>query len=325
LTISSASSTPTGLYTANVTGDFGPLLRTASVKVTVTGFILSASPYAFSFKSGSSASSTISLISINGFGGTVNLGVGVSPSGPSVGLNATKVTLASGGLALISLTISTTTSTAAGFYTANITGLSGLQVHSLFVPVAVGPISVSINNLTTFTGVTVRTNGTLTVDSPSNTLTLSGLVSVNATDATTHAVLFSYTYNVTRIPILTTSVANYKGLFLLDISVSPYPLSSDVSITFSGTAVTTTVAVTRNVDIDLDGVVNGAEVSIWSASNGCSLLMSCYNPRADFYATGTVNLIDLALIASYYNRREFLPINTIGGGSGGGGSPPLRI
>src|SRR5713101_98210 len=163
LTISVSSSTPVGSYTVNVTGSFGPLAHFVLVGVSVNGFTFAASTNGFSMAAGSSASPTITVNSANGFAGTISLGVSVFPSGPSSSLNVSSVTLTSGSSAGVVLVISTTPSIPPGFYTANVTGTSGLQVHSLFIPVAIGSITVSINSAANFTGFTVKTTGSLSV------------------------------------------------------------------------------------------------------------------------------------------------------------------
>lgn len=323
LTVSTAASTPAGSYTVNVTGAFGPIVHSAVVMVSVTGFTLSASPNGFSMAAGSSSSPTVNVASANGFAGTVSLGVSVSPSGPSVSLTAGSVTLSTGNSVSVTVNISTMSSAPPGFYTVNVTGTSGLQVHSLYIPVAIGSISVTVNSVSNFTGVTVKTSGTLSVNSPSNTLTVSGAISILATNATTRAMLFSFTYNITGYPIGSQGMGTYKVLFLLDVVITPYALSSDITITFQGTSTGTTVGVTRNVDIDLDGFVDKKDSDIWAASNGCSFGMTCYNPRADFYAIGTVNLSDLTLISFYLGATDFIPIISVGA-AGGSGRPPLR-
>jgi uncharacterized membrane protein len=308
-TLTASSSTP-GTYTITVTGrSSSGISHSTVVTVSVIGFGISAASPIVAIPVGSSGRSDVTLNSINGFSGSVGLGTSISPSisnGPTISLSPTTVTLSSGGSATSALTISTTHKTATGLYTINITGTSGPESHSTIVSAATTPITFNISNTTTFTGVTVTTTGSLSLDSPSNTFTVSGSATVSAANATTGATLFSKTYTVTSLP-LTGSSGSFQTIFLLDVAVNPYPLSSNNVLTLSnGAAPSIAVGVSRNIDIDGDGLVDMTDVNIISASFGCSIGQACYNPRADLNADGTVNIIDLALLARYFGATDFI-------------------
>jgi len=100
-------------------------------------------------------------------------------------------------------------------------------------------------------------------------------------------------------------------LFLLNIAVNPYPLSSNIIITWTGPTRTVSITVTRNVDINANGMVDNADSKILNAAFGCVQGNSCYNPRADLNADGTVDSNDNATLNAYFSAPDFLPDYTI--------------
>src|SRR5207247_7785575 len=94
-----------------------------------------------------------------------------------------------------------------------------------------------------------------------------------------------------------TSSVSFSADLLLPVYVNPYTLSSNILVTISGKTVTPSYSVTRDMDINNDGIVNTADLNIASASFGCSLGQQCYNPRADINADGIVDISDLASMA----------------------------
>ncbi len=167
-----------------------------------------------------------------------------------------------------------------------------------------GTISAPFYSFVQFQGVFVVTNGSLTVDT--STLTFSGAATVTATDSVTLAPLFTKTYAVPVIKLQNVT-SGFKASFLLNVAVLPYPLSSDVTVVFPiGGVVSTSVSVTRQVDINLDGTVNILDVGIATAAYGSTLGSSSYNPRADLNADGIVNILDISLLAAYYQAPDLI-------------------
>jgi hypothetical protein len=95
-------------------------------------------------------------------------------------------------------------------------------------------------------------------------------------------------------------------VFLLNIPVSPYRLSSDVTINLSGAGTGSSVRVTRNIDINADGIVNQADANIIAAAFQCSIGSTCYNPQADLNADGIVNIFDLVLYSQYVGATDYM-------------------
>ena len=80
LTVTSLAATPGGLYTVVVTGTNGADAHSTSVSLTVNGFLISATTPA-AVTAGTSATSTVTLTSLNGYNFSVNLKCSVSGTG----------------------------------------------------------------------------------------------------------------------------------------------------------------------------------------------------------------------------------------------------
>lgn len=131
-----------GNYTCTVTGTSGSLSHSVTVFVNVAGgpppdFGITAAPSSLGVSPGSSASSTITVSSLNNFNGTVTLTASSSSSAITASLSRTAVPIPPGGSGSSVLTVSTTTSTPSGTYTVIVIGSSGLLVRSTTVTVTV--------------------------------------------------------------------------------------------------------------------------------------------------------------------------------------------
>ena len=311
LTVSTTSSTSTGSYSITVNATQGTRWHVAIVTVNVVDFVVSASPADFDVHNGSTGSSTITISPINGFTGTVSLTVTMTPSsGPTASLSPSTVTVS--GCAGTS-TLSIRANGTPGLYNFNVVATSGSLSHSLLVQVATGPLSWTINDNENFTGVNVKTTGTLNLDTPSNAITASGSITVVATNASTQASLFTKTYTITGLALNYPANGGYQAKFLVNVGVTPYPLATYLSINLSGPTSSapgapsvSTPSVERNADIDGNGTVDQADLNTMSAAYGCTIGQQCYNPRADLNADGIVNIVDLATAAIVFGATNYI-------------------
>ncbi len=99
-------------------------------------FSISANPTTLGTVGRGSQTSIITLQSLNGFSGNVALSSSSSPSGVTLGLNPTSVTLTSGGTATSTLTVTATGITTPGTYTVAVTGIGGGLAHATSVSFA---------------------------------------------------------------------------------------------------------------------------------------------------------------------------------------------
>jgi hypothetical protein len=313
---SSASSTCTitgsnpGAFAVTIAGTIGPRSRTATVTANIVGFSITSGFKLLTITGGAAGSvqSRISLIAFGGFSATVTLSTMINPgvSGLTATLNPTSGSVPYGS----TLTLNTTASTPTSLNMVNVTGTGGGQTHSVFIAIAITPASTSLNNTATFTGVKVTVTGTLTVGT-TGSLTLSGSPTVVAKNSTTSATLFTRTYTIIGLPLSNTTSGSFTTKFLLPIYVNPYALSSSIAVTFSGASATASYALSRDRDINNDGIVNLADLNIAAASMDCTIGQACYNPKADIDASGKIDVSDLASIAIVYLAPSYIADFTI--------------
>ena len=157
LIFSTISSTPIGRWIVNVTGTFGSTSHTVTVVFTIMSsgpppdFLISANPVSLIVPAGINASSTITLTSINGFSGMVQLST-TSPLCPQPQcttwfVTPTQVSLAAGGSANAFLVIMAANMADSG--TISISGTSGGLVHQTTVAFQVHAASTDFS-LTAF-------------------------------------------------------------------------------------------------------------------------------------------------------------------------------
>ena len=176
--ILSCTGSTAGNYLTQVTGTSGTLSHTASVIYHIIGaqdFTISANPTSINIVAGSSGTSTITLTSLNGFSGTVNLSPSVYLSGPVASLNPASVVLSFGGTRSATLNV-TTSNGVSGSYIVKVNATSGTLFH--FISLNVSVTSAAIN--TTLSSTSIRV-GQSVVDSA----TLQG-ATANATGTVTY-------------------------------------------------------------------------------------------------------------------------------------------
>jgi subtilase family serine protease len=180
------------------------------------------------------------------------------------------------------------------------TGL-GTPDANLFVSSFLGP-SVAVRSSSLFQGLNVTTTGNLQVDNPASTV--SGSLTVNAVNSTNGVQVYRKSYTLTGIKIQNRTLFE-EASFLLNVPVSPYPLSMDLTLTIQNNATKVMVTVSREISVSGGNAVNIVDVTfVMSYFNSVQGTPS-YNPRADLAARGSVDIIDVTLADNFFNAPVF--------------------
>ncbi|MDT4934298.1 MAG: acid phosphatase type 7 [Pseudonocardiales bacterium] len=269
LTITTASTTPTGSYSLTVTGT-GSVTRSTTVSLTVNAaaqddFSISASPGAVTAtQGGASGSSTITAALTTGSAAQqVTLSATGSPTAATAAFSPGSVISSAGGTA--SLTITTTNDTPAGTYPITVTG-TGTTVHTTTVSLIV--------NANSFT---------LAANPASVTSTQGGTSESSAisTALTTGSTAQQVTVSTTGLPagaaasVNPTSITSDAGSSSMTISTASSTPGGTYQITVTGTgasswitSITVTLTVTAPV-ID-DFAMSAAPTSVTATQGGTS-------------------------------------------------------
>jgi len=162
--------------------------------------------------------------------------------------------------------------------------------------VQVAPADPQVQQTATFGGVTVSLSGNFIINTTGKTVT--GTISVTATNSTTGQTLFSKTFTVS-LGYGSRSTAR----FVLSVPTGSSWLGATCSINAS--ADTASCMVSRDPDVDHNGMINLLDVSQVFLAYGSSEGDARYNPALDLYGYGTVNLIDASLAAIDYGLPVF--------------------
>lgn len=164
-------------------------------------------------------------------------------------------------------------------------------------------ITVPISNSAVFDGSSVVTMGSLVANLGNGTF--SGSVTVTARNSTTHIVIFNKTYTIPLTRFNTPSSSVQTSIFLVNIIVKPYNLSSAVFIQLKNNLATVSIGVTRQVDIHHVGVVDIADASALAVAFGSTTTDPNYNPLADFDANGDVSIVDASILALDFDSPSY--------------------
>ncbi|MBZ5642597.1 MAG: choice-of-anchor D domain-containing protein [Acidobacteriia bacterium] len=138
MTVTTASSTPTGTYPLTIAGTSGDIVHTATSNLVVTSspnFSLTATPALRSVIQGSGTTFTSTVGALGGFTGVVSFSVSGLPTGATGTFSPTTVT----GSGSSTLTVTTLTTTPTGTYPLTVTGTSGSLVHTANTTLVVLP------------------------------------------------------------------------------------------------------------------------------------------------------------------------------------------
>jgi hypothetical protein len=137
LTLTASGTAAVGTTTVTITGVSGSITQTTTLSLTISGptFSLSASPNTLSFGQGGQGTSTITVVPVNGFNGSVTLSASGLPNGVTAGFGTNPTTATS----LLTLTASGTATP--GNSTVTITGVSGniSQTTTVSLTITGGP------------------------------------------------------------------------------------------------------------------------------------------------------------------------------------------
>ena len=145
LTVSVPASASLATYAITIDGASGRLSHNVTSILRVVpppspDFSVTSSPSSMNVTVGSATSATLTLASIGGFAGQVNLSASISPSSgssPTLTLNLNRVTLLSGGTGNSVLTVNTSGGTSLGTYTIVVLGVSGTLAKSVSITLTV--------------------------------------------------------------------------------------------------------------------------------------------------------------------------------------------
>jgi len=126
--------TPAGTYSIAIDETSGLLSHTDTVSVNVVGFSVSANPASLIFQPNATGTSTISITSVNGFIGQVNLFASSSASGPTVSVSPNTLLVPENRTVTSTLTVQ---SSAQGRFDVTVTVIGDQFYQSVSLPVAV--------------------------------------------------------------------------------------------------------------------------------------------------------------------------------------------
>jgi hypothetical protein len=157
--VSVSSSTATGSYSVTIRGTSGAITHDTTLTVQITSavtpdFSIAPSPSSLAVNQGGSATSTITVTSLNAFNSAVTLSyswLGSAPSGVSITLPG-PITPPSGSTATSTLTVSASSSASTGSFTLSIDGTSGSLTHSVSVGITITSGAATTTTTTTPTG-----------------------------------------------------------------------------------------------------------------------------------------------------------------------------
>jgi len=331
---SMASITTTNLWSSTTTGDF--VLLSAPTNLTVNA--------------GSSTISHIYAISINGFGGTISFSAQVYPSGPSVTISPSTVSLLQGENASAILTVSTIIDTISRIYTVNVTGTSGSTSHSIMLQVTVNPstspdFSISANPSFILTSPGTQGSTTITISAinrftgfvsigvaPSQGLTVSAYLSGVAGLGSGVMYVLAMTPGNYTVDVIATSGYLYHsvtvyvivtGLAAPDFSiyaspsmltVSPFTSASSLIIVTSlnGFSGTVHLSIVPQQPVPVGFSTSLSQTNVTLLSNGYGQANATLTVSTTANTTGTVDLLVYGSSASLSHAAGIRVIETLG-------------
>ncbi len=157
-------------------------------------------------------------------------------------------------------------------------------------PVHATTQTITFSKTITFDSIMATVSGSLTVDTTAKTLL--GTVTVNVVDTSTGTTIFSKTFNIN----LSLPSSNVAMLVLAT-------LADAVSCRVDGTTGSASCMLTRNPDLNFDGVVNIIDFGILGSAYSTTIGSARFNPAADLDANGRVDIIDAGIMGADYGAK----------------------
>jgi subtilase family serine protease len=145
LTLTASSTATVGTATVTITGTSGSTTHSITISLTVNSssgtknFTLSLNPSSFTIDERGSVSTTLTITSVNGFSGSVDLSVNEFPSGVSATASANPVTVPANGTATVTITWTASRRAPTGTTTIELIGTSGSLTNEIPVTITVAP------------------------------------------------------------------------------------------------------------------------------------------------------------------------------------------
>ncbi len=173
---------------------------------------------------------------------------------------------------------------------ASIFALALLALASL-APVHAITQTATFSQTISFDGVTVNVSGTFTVDTTAKTL--SGTASVSVVNSTSGATIFSKTFAISL------SFASTNNIRVV-LAIPAIPLTLAASCSVDVTTGSASCMVSRDPDVNHDGIVNIIDFGMLGASYGSTAGSTRFNPAVDLDANGRVDIIDAGIMGADY-------------------------
>jgi len=167
--------------------------------------------------------------------------------------------------------------------------LLALVVFAPLTQVQATTQTINFSKTQTFGHITVAISANITIDTTAETIT--GTVSVTAVNDTSGQTIFSRTFNVKTSYASTGSTSGAS--FVLMIPTVGEVLGA--SCTANASTGASSCLVSKNPDVNHDGMVNILDVATVASSFGTS------NPAYDLNNRGVVDMTDLAVVAADFN------------------------
>jgi uncharacterized membrane protein len=276
----------------NATSGFITHYQNVFVQVITPDFAVQPNPFSLQIKPGSSAQSTITITSLNGFNGTVSLSTfGFASQGINSNLSKSNVTLTSGASASVTLTVTASRSAPSQSFYLTIEGARGnlTRFTSVFVSVTAPDFSLSFNPPFTLQ---LNPGG-----SAQSTFTVTSLNGFNGT-VTLSTLGFFSGVNATLSSRNVTLTTGGSATVTLTVSASPTAVSQSFYLTIQGTSgnltrLTSIFVIVTSPDFSLSFGTVSNSIPRGSSSSGTLTIRS----QGGF--SGNVNLTAITVVTGF--------------------------